>query len=1699
MAIEFARAEFVKRSEGKNACCKMAYNSRTRITDEQTNVTYTFERLLDNVHHKIYLPENANSKFKKVEELANEVERSEKKSNSRLLKEYVLALPDDKELSLKDRIELAERFIEKKGFVKDSLGVQLDIHEPHDSERNWHAHILVTTRRFEEDRGLGNKARDLEGEVRGGKKAYVKGDKELNGPLWKDIQNEYFKEKGLNLRVDSISKQPSKHLGPIRMRGLSNGVRSGIEIDDKDFNRRLECELEKNESKVFIRDLEADLRVLEREVYDNRKKILKDILGEENKALSVNEDLRYGERGLELVIFEKGQFIWLDIESGKGGGLYEMVMEKKNYSFKEAYEYLKENVKDLSKTQSKKLVKRNYGRDYQEEWRLIDRYIDYGDVATLLLKNLNSKLSSTERLRFGNKGSIVVFAKNGGWKDWETGEYGNIIDLVSRELNCNKYMAKEYLMSKAGISKVYKSSYFDSSRIKNIKLERESALKEKEKERDIEDIKFKKKLVSILKQYNDCQVVGSDTIGAKYLREERSTNVLAGGDLKYGEIYTRELRGKCPALIGFARDVDGRIRATQTIFLDREGKKAKIAINKRSYGRVKGSFVDIGGLGNSNQANITIIAEGIETALSIKDGLKSVKNQNIKILASLGISNIGNYVPAMRERVIIAGDNDKVVKDNNILSRAKERIQIYGGIVSIVKPKELGDFNDLLKRKGGREEIGMLFEKVIRDISNQQNSNPVRSYFEIKNGLLSKDQIEDLRFFGSEKERRTKVGYEKGEVFGKKIERIRDFELEEKQILEKVDFKDLCRKEIKDIKKNLSNDERIVFGERGEKLLYLKGELKGIGYDFEKNKQKNIYDFLIEDKKNIYSFADFYDGILRSVGIEKIYKEKNIELVEGKEKLQGKEYKGIDIGLSKNEMNKILVEKLNQIIEKGGQGDILQSIFGGEMGQDRVRKVVDNISKFKDNIDQNIREYQNDLKKELIKVETGEEILKRIEKIKAVFTSQCLEELISHRNEKKRHKLMIEIFKSKNLICLHDDLGCAIYTTKNIRREEERLVRFADSLKRLKGDKVTDLMKEKCNDLINSDVLTGHQGDVLSQILNRMEESRLVLLQGRAGTGKSHVISKYVRILEDSGKKVLCLAPTHGAVMALKQKGVKDVRTLDSCLLFNKDVRKVEKGGVIIVDEAGMLDSTRLTELFSLARDTESRILLVGDERQLKAIGRGVGFEYLLERYKNKEGKNQSILLEEVLRQKNEWGRKVSELMSRGKVKEAVEILEEKEKLKFKEDKIMSLKELMEDWILDCRAGKKFEYEDKKILAVRNEDVTILNELVRDVLKGEKIIKGKEIDVFEQTQYGIRANKFASGDRINISETNKELGLKNGDKGKIKEITKDLVTLEFEGEEGKEIKKERIFKVSEIGMRHDYVSTIYGMQGLSGKKIYVYHNGISNLSISYVALSRQLKDLKIYVNQKATANINVLTEQFKRADTNIISLNYKSVAEAKREEMKKENKMVNKFSSWIGELRTSIGQSIGDMVYQNKEFYNQFSNKSNQIRKVIGEREIEVKENPKTELIDFAVRRLEIEEMKNEVKNMQKNVELMESQKKVGLNEIEKMQVTEMILKEGGYKKVILNNKILEKEDKKIEIKQKYEYLQENWRDNIGNKDFGVEHGGKMYGNPWEYRMAIYRDENAREMMDKNSEIYKDLQEDLRRENQKQNTKEIER
>jgi MobA/MobL family len=72
------------------------------------------------------------------------------------------------EIAPGERLEMARGFVDKH-FVSRGLAAQIDIHRPHEGERNWHAHILLTTRRLEGERLSPRKARDLDPMIRRGK------------------------------------------------------------------------------------------------------------------------------------------------------------------------------------------------------------------------------------------------------------------------------------------------------------------------------------------------------------------------------------------------------------------------------------------------------------------------------------------------------------------------------------------------------------------------------------------------------------------------------------------------------------------------------------------------------------------------------------------------------------------------------------------------------------------------------------------------------------------------------------------------------------------------------------------------------------------------------------------------------------------------------------------------------------------------------------------------------------------------------------------------------------------------------------------------------------------------------------------------------------------------------------------------------------------------------------------------------------------------------------------------------------------------------------------------------------------------------------------------------------------------------------------------------------------------------------------
>ncbi len=222
MAIAFARARYISRSTGGSAARSAAYNAREGITDERTGTLYYFKHRDAPAHHEVLLPEGADAKLADTATLWNAAEAAEKRRDAQVARELVLALPANHELSPEDRVELARSFAQTH-FVSKGLAVQLDVHAPHvgdtDGDRaNHHAHLLVTTRRVEGDHFARKKARELDPEVKSFRGRGVVTDGEHWGAAWRDHQNHYFAEHGLELRVDAASAVAQQHIGPLRMR-----------------------------------------------------------------------------------------------------------------------------------------------------------------------------------------------------------------------------------------------------------------------------------------------------------------------------------------------------------------------------------------------------------------------------------------------------------------------------------------------------------------------------------------------------------------------------------------------------------------------------------------------------------------------------------------------------------------------------------------------------------------------------------------------------------------------------------------------------------------------------------------------------------------------------------------------------------------------------------------------------------------------------------------------------------------------------------------------------------------------------------------------------------------------------------------------------------------------------------------------------------------------------------------------------------------------------------------------------------------------------------------------------------------------------------------------------------------------------------------------------------------------------------------
>jgi conjugative relaxase-like TrwC/TraI family protein len=184
----------------------------------------------------------------------------------------------------------------------------------------------------------------------------------------------------------------------------------------------------------------------------------------------------------------------------------------------------------------------------------------------------------------------------------------------------------------------------------------------------------------------------------------------------------------------------------------------------------------------------------------------------------------------------------------------------------------------------------------------------------------------------------------------------------------------------------------------------------------------------------------------------------------------------------------------------------------------------------------------------------------------------------------------------------------------------------------------------------------------------------VALVVGRAGTGKTFALGIARHAWQLDGYRLLAAAPTGIATLSLQGEGFEEVATCDRLLAeLDRGQEALSDRTVLVVDEAGMVGSRKLTRLLEHADQAQAKVVLVGDDRQLAPIDAGGGFRALRLRLGASE-------LVENRRQHQAWEREALELVRSGLVEEAVAAYQAHDRVVAAESKPAATLVLLQDW-----------------------------------------------------------------------------------------------------------------------------------------------------------------------------------------------------------------------------------------------------------------------------------------------------------------------------------------------------------------------------------------------------------------------------------
>lgn len=269
---------------------------------------------------------------------------------------------------------------------------------------------------------------------------------------------------------------------------------------------------------------------------------------------------------------------------------------------------------------------------------------------------------------------------------------------------------------------------------------------------------------------------------------------------------------------------------------------------------------------------------------------------------------------------------------------------------------------------------------------------------------------------------------------------------------------------------------------------------------------------------------------------------------------------------------------------------------------------------------------------------------------------------------------------------------------------------------------------------------------------------------GVAGSGKTFGLRAARMAWLESGHAVIGASISADAAAQLEAgSGIRST-TLTS-LLMQLDAAWSEGEGltrsdVVVVDEASMIDTRQLARLADHVARGGAKLVLVGDHRQLPAVGAGGIYAALIH-----ERPELSVTLNENRRQREEWERTMLARLREGEggVEEAMTAWSEHGRLHLHDDLSGAYLSIVQDWSKDVDSGK-----DALMLASTHRDVDGLNALARawQVEQGQ-LDDSEGVTIPRKEGDDLR---LTVGDRVVGLRNHKQVGIRNSDRGTIEAI-----------------------------------------------------------------------------------------------------------------------------------------------------------------------------------------------------------------------------------------------------------------------------------------------------------------------------------------